>query len=521
MKKITVLKPDEAVNLVKDGDVLTTSGFVGCANAESLNKALEGRFLRTGSPRDLTLIYAASQGNRDGRGAEHYAHKGLLKRVIAGHYNTAPKLAEMIIANDIQGYNIPQGTLLHLFRDIAGGKLGTLTKIGLHTFADPRNGGGCLNSITTECMSKVIEVDGQEVLFYKTFPIDVAFIRGTYADEYGNISFEKEVSPLEGTSVAQAVYNSGGKVIVQVEKVVHAGTLDPKLVKIPGIYVEAVVVAERDGDHQQCFDCSYDPALTGEVRVPTNMIPTIPLNTKKVIGRRAAMELRSDTVINLGVGIPEYVAAVAGEEGIGGYFTLTVESGPIGGIPQGGKRFGSSLNPDCLIDQPYQFDFYDGGGLDCAFLGLAQADEEGNINVSRFGPRIAGCGGFINISQNAKSLVFCGTFTTGGLRVSIGDGKIKILQEGKQKKFLKTVEQITFNGPYAVQKEQSVKYITERAVFELRKDGVYLTELAPGIDLQTQILDLMDFTPKMEDNVKIMDSAIFRDELMGLNKERE
>lgn len=519
MKKITVLTPDEAVSLVKDGDVLTTSGFVGCANAESLNKALEERFLRTGSPRNLTLIYAASQGNRDGRGAEHYAHKGLLKRVIAGHYNTAPKLAEMIIANDIEGYNIPQGTLLHLFRDIAGGKLGTLTKIGLHTFADPRKGGGCLNGVTRECMCKVIEVENQEVLFYKAFPINVAFIRGTYADEYGNISFEKEVTPLEGTSLAQAVYNSGGKVIVQVEKVVCGGTLDPKLVKIPGIYVEAVVVAESDRDHQQCFDCLYDPALTGDVRVPTNMMPMIPLDIKKVIGRRAAMELKRDTVINLGVGIPEYVAAVAGEEGIGGHFTLTVESGPIGGIPQGGKRFGSSINPDCLIDQPYQFDFYDGGGLDCAFLGLAQADEEGNINVSRFGPRIAGCGGFINISQNAKSLVFCGTFTTGGLKAIVDDGKIRILQEGRQKKFLKTVEQITFNGSYAMQKKQSVKYITERAVFELRKDGVYLTEIAPGIDLQTQILDLMDFTPKVEENVKIMDSSIFRDELMGLNRD--
>lgn len=516
MKKVKVLTPDEAVRLVKDGDVLTTSGFVGCANAEALGKAMEKRFLETGCPKNLTLIYASSQGNRDGRGGDHYAHKGLLKRVIAGHYNTAPKLAELAIANEVEGYNIPQGTLLNLFRDIAAHKPGTLTRVGLHTFADPRNGGGRLNEITKEDMSRVMEIDGEECLFYKTFPINVAFIRATYADEYGNITFEKEVTPLEGTSTAQAVYNSGGLVIIQVEKVVQAGTLDPRLVKIPGIYVDAVVVADEE-DHQQCFDKKYDPALTGDVRIPTGAIAPVPMSVKKVIGRRAAMELKEDTVVNLGVGAPEYVAAVAGEEGIGDYITLTVESGPIGGIPQGGTRFGSSLNPDCLIDQPYQFDFYDGGGLDYAFLGLAQADEEGNINVSRFGPRIAGCGGFINITQNAKNVVFCGTFTASGLKVKIGDGKIQILQEGKERKFLKNVDQITFNGPFAMEKGQTVLYVTERAVFELRADGVYLKEIAPGIDLQTQVLDLMDFVPKIDGEVQLMDESIFKDELMGLN----
>lgn len=515
MKKVKVLTPDEAVKLVKDGDVLTTSGFVGCANAEALGKAMEKRFLETGCPKNLTLIYASSQGNRDGRGGDHYAHKGLLKRVIAGHYNTAPKLAELAIANDVEGYNIPQGTLLNLFRDIAAHKPGTLTRVGLHTFADPRNGGGRLNEVTKVDMCRVMEIDGEECLFYKTFPINVAFIRATYADEYGNITFENEVTPLEGTSTAQAVYNSGGLVIIQVEKVVKAGTLDARLVKIPGIYVDAVVVADKE-DHQQCFDKEFEPALTGAVKVPTGAIDAVPMNAKKVIGRRAAMELKEDTVVNLGVGAPEFVAAVAGEEGIGDYITLTVESGPIGGIPQGGTRFGSSLNPDCLIDQPYQFDFYDGGGLDYAFLGLAQADEQGNINVSRFGPRIAGCGGFINITQNAKNVVFCGTFTAGGLKVKIGNGKIEILQEGKERKFLKNVDQITFNGPFSMEKGQTVLYVTERAVFELRSDGVYLKEIAPGIDLQTQVLDLMDFAPKIDGKVQLMDESIFKDELMGL-----
>ncbi len=515
MKKVKILTARQAADLVKDGDVITTSGFVASCNAEALCKALEERYLETGTPKNLTLIYAASQGNRDGRGADHLAHEGLLKRAIAGHWNTAPKLAQLALDNKMEGYNIPQGTILHMFRDIAANKIGTFTTVGLETFVDPRNGGGKLNSITKDDLSKIIEIEGTEQIFYKAFPIDIAFIRATYADECGNISFEKEITPLEGTSVAQAVSNRGGTVIVQVEKVVKAGTLDPKLVKIPGICVSAVVVADPV-DHQQSFDCDYNPALTGEIREETGEnIQPVKLDAKKIIGRRGAMELTEGSAVNLGIGAPEYVAKVAAEEGIGDYMTLTVESGPVGGIPQGGLRFGSSLNPDCLLDQPYQFDFYDGGGLDIAYLGLAQCDEKGNINVSRFGPRIAGCGGFINITQNSKKVVFCGTFTTGGLKVKAGEGKLEIIQEGREKKFLKDVEQVTFSGNYANKKGQTVMYITERAVFELRKDGVHLIEVAPGIDIQTQILDLMDFKPFI-DEVKVMDERIFKDEIMGI-----
>lgn len=515
MKKVKILTARQAADLVKDGDVITTSGFVASCNAEALCKALEERYLETGTPKNLTLIYAASQGNRDGRGADHLAHEGLLKRAIAGHWNTAPKLAQLALDNKMEGYNIPQGTILHMFRDIAANKIGTFTTVGLETFVDPRNGGGKLNSITKDDLSKIIEIEGTEQIFYKAFPIDIAFIRATYADECGNISFEKEITPLEGTSVAQAVSNRGGTVIVQVEKVVKAGTLDPKLVKIPGICVSAVVVADPV-DHQQSFDCDYNPALTGEIREETGEnIQPVKLDAKKIIGRRGAMELTEGSAVNLGIGAPEYVAKVAAEEGIGDYMTLTVESGPVGGIPQGGLRFGSSLNPDCLLDQPYQFDFYDGGGLDIAYLGLAQCDEKGNINVSRFGPRIAGCGGFINITQNSKKVVFCGTFTAGGLKVKAGEGKLEIIQEGREKKFLKDVEQITFSGNYANKKGQTVMYITERAVFELRKDGVHLIEVAPGIDIQTQILDLMDFKPFI-DEVKVMDERIFKDEIMGI-----
>jgi len=520
MKKVSIFTAEEAVQLVKDGDTVTTTGFVGSCCPEALSKAIEKRFLATGSPNNLTLFYPSSQGNRDGKtGGDHFAHEGMLKRVIAGHYATAPKLGQMCVNNQCEGYNLPQGVLLYLLRDIAGHRVGTITEVGLDTFVDPRNGGGKINERTTEDLVQLIKIDGKEKLLYKAFPINIAFIRGTYADEYGNVSFEKEITPLEGTSTAQAAKNSGGKVVVQVEKVVKGGTLDPRLVKIPGIYVDAVVIANKE-DHEQSFGQEYEAGISGEARVPIDNPKPMQLDAKKIIGRRAAMELQKDAVVNLGVGAPEYVAQVANEEGIGDYMTLTVESGPIGGIPQAGARFGSSLNPDCLLDQPYQFDFYDGGGLDMAYLGLAQCDKKGNINVSRFGTKIAGCGGFINITQNAKKVFFCGTFTAGGLKIRIEDGKLMIEQEGKETKFIKQVQQVTFSGRYAIKKEQPVLYITERAVFELKEDGVHLIEVAPGIDIQTQIVDLMDFVPKMEKQVKIMDSRIFREEKMGLKNNK-
>ncbi|HZK85791.1 MAG TPA: CoA-transferase [Desulfosporosinus sp.] len=517
MKKVIILTAEEAVDLVKDGDTLCTSGFVGNSLTEALNKAIEKKFLETGYPQNITLFYPASQGFRNGTGGDHYAHEGLVKRVIAGHYNTAPKLGELCLANKCEGYNLPQGTLEYIIRDAAGHRPGTITHVGLGTFVDPRNGGGKINARTTEDLVEVIKIGNEEKLFYKAFPINIAFLRGTYADEYGNVTLEKEVATIEVTSIAQAVINNGGKVIVQVEKVVKGGTLDPRLVQIPGIYVHAVVVADMK-DHEQSVGREYNPALSGEVREPEGNVEMTPLTIKKVLGRRAAMELVKDTVVNLGVGTPEYVAQVASEEGIASYMTLTVESGAIGGSPQGGARFGATLNPDCIIDQNTQFDFYDGGGLDMAFLGLAECDEIGNINVSKFGPKIPGCGGFINITQNAKKVFFCGTFTAGGLKEKIEDGKLIIEQEGRKIKFTKQVEQVTFSGKYAIKTQQTVLYITERAVFELKEDGLNLIEVAPGIDIQTQILDLMEFVPKIDKGIKIMDSRLFCEGIMGLKK---
>lgn len=518
MSKVSIITAGEAAALVGDSMTVTTSGFVASDMPEALSKALEQRFLETGSPRDLTLFYAAAQGNRDGSGADHFAHEGMTKRVIGGHWNMVPQLGRMVLENKIEGYNLPQGTLSQLFRDIAAHRVGTITHVGLNTFADPRIEGGKLNSITTEDLVEVVSILGEEKLLYKSFPIDIAFIRGTYSDENGNITMEHEVASLESTSIAQAVRNSGGKVIVQVEKVVKNGCLDPKLVKIPGIYVDAVVVCEDMKAHEQCVGCEYDGSMTGDFSVPLSSLTYPKLSAKKIIGRRAAMELKSDSVVNLGIGVPEYISMVAGEEGIGDYMTLTVEAGPVGGVPQGGPKFGGSVNPEAILDQPYQFDFYDGGGVDYAFLGLAQADSRGNINVSKFGPRIAGCGGFINITQNAKRVFFCGTFTAGGLSVSFDNDELQIVSEGREQKFIKQVEQITFSGEYANKTGQPVLYITERAVFELRKDGVYLIEVAPGIDIQSQIIDQMGFVPKMDGQPKLMDSRIFREELMGLAK---
>ncbi|MDR1785548.1 MAG: hypothetical protein LBR23_03675 [Spirochaetaceae bacterium] len=520
MRKVKVLTVAEAVAQVKDGDTLAVSGFVGSAIPEALMAGLEKRFLETSSPKGITYCYGAAQGTGtpESHAGDHLAHAGLTKRVVAAHYNLSPKLGKLIMNNEIEGYCFPQGVMAHLMRDIAAGRPGVITHVGLGTFADPRLEGGKINAKTKEDLVHVIDIMGQEKLLYKAYPINVAFLRGTWADESGNVANNREAVLPEVTAIAQAAKNSGGKVFVQVEGIVTKGALDPKLVHIPGIYVDGIVVADPKEHEQVLGTPGYNPALCGEIFASVSEADkAAPLDPKKIIGRRAAMELRENTVVNLGIGAPEYVSVVAKEEGMADYMTLTVEAGPVGGIPQGGAAFGTTLNPDAILCQAEQFDFYDGGGIDLAYLGLAQADEKGNINVSKFGPRLAGCGGFIDITQNAKKVFFCGTFTAGGLKVAAGEGKLTITAEGKEKKFIKTVEQVTFSGSYAQKTKQPVMYITERAVFELRADGFYLTEVAPGIDVQKQVLDLMEFKPKV-DGPKLMDPRIFTDKPMGLKK---
>lgn len=514
--KSKIVSKDKVVNLIKDGDTVAVGGFVGCAHPEDITSEIEKFYLKNQSPKNLTLIFAAGQGDSCNKGLNHFGHEGLISKVIGGHWALTPKLQKLALENKIEAYNLPQGIISQLYRDIAAKRPGTITHVGLKTFIDPRIEGGKLNEFTRKDIIKPIKIEGKEYLFYKAIPIDVVILRATYADESGNATMEKEAATLDATAMAQAAKNSGGIVIVQVEDVVAKGSLDPKKVKIPGIYVDAIVVAKPE-NHMQTFSEYYNPSYSGEAKFLVNSINNMPLNERKIIARRAAMELSPNSVINLGIGIPEGIAVVANEEGIAHEMTLTIESGGIGGVPSGGLSFGASTNPESILDQSSQFDFYDGGGLNVAFLGLAQCDKTGNINVSKFGPKIAGCGGFINISQNSKKVVYCGTFTAGGLKTKVENGKLIIEQDGKFNKFIDTVEQISFSGEYAESTNQTVLYITERAVFKLYKKELILEEIAPGVDLKKDILDHMDFRPMISENLKVMDEKIFKEGLMGIS----
>lgn len=499
-----------------DGATVTFGGFAnGLMHPEEIMVALEEATRSSGHPRGLRVVYASGQGDSGERGLNHLAVDGMCTTVIGGHWGLAPKLGGLAAENKLAAYNLPQGVISGLFREIAAKRPGVITHVGLDTFVDPRLEGGKMNRAAHEAgdMVKLIELEGEEKLFYPAFPIDIAVIRATYADERGNCTFEREGVYAEALAQAQAAHNSGGRVIVQVEKVVSYGCLDARLIRLPGIYVDALVVA-RPENHMQTFGTQYDPAFSGEIRTPLNALSPLPMGARKIIARRAAMELTPCAVTNLGIGMPEGVASVAAEEGLES-MVLTTEVGAVGGVPAGGMDFGAATNVDCILEQPVQFDFYDGGGLDTAFLGLAQMDGDGNVNVSKFGPKIAGCGGFINITQNAKKVVYCGTFTAGGLEVSAADGTLKLLREGKVKKLVRQVEQVTFAGRYAIKHNQPVLYITERAVFALTPEGVALKEVAPGVDIQRDILDQMEFTPVITD-VTTMDSRIFREERMGL-----
>ncbi|MGE0053179.1 MAG: acyl CoA:acetate/3-ketoacid CoA transferase [Hyphomicrobium sp.] len=516
--KNKVITADQAIALIKDGDVVCTTGFVQSCIPEALHAALEKRFVDTKAPKGLTLIMCAGAGDSKGLGTGRLHHEGLLSRVIAANFGRMPKVAKAAQENKIQGYNLPQGIISKLYRSCASGSPGLFSKVGLHTYVDPRLGGGKVNEVTTEDIVKRVEVDGEEWLFYKATPIDVALIRATSADPSGNLSLEKEALTLDSLAQAMAAHNNGGIVIAQVERIVEQGSLKPKDVKVPGILVDCVVVADDPVMHRMNYGVMYDPALSGEIRVPVDAMPKMELAERKIIARRAAFELPLNGAINLGVGAPDGVAAIAAEEKVTPFLTMTTEAGAVGGVLAGGSSFGSSANAHSILDQNQMFDFYHGGGLDLTCLGVAEVDEEGNVNTSRFGGRLNGCGGFIDISQNSRAVVFAGTFTAGGLKVEVSYGKLKIIEEGRARKFVKNVEQITFSGKYAASKSQPVIYVTERCVFQLTPGGLELIEVAPGINIEKHILPHMDFVPIIHKPIP-MDRRIFIDEPMELMSE--
>lgn len=508
----------EAVKLIKDDSMILAEGFVSICTADEVLYELEKSYLETGKPKNLGIMFAAGFGNaKAGTGLNRFAHKGMVKRVIGGHWGLAPELASLANSNELEGYNFPQGVISQMFRDMAANKPGTISHVGLGTFVDPDLDGGKLNSITKEDLVEKLHLNGRDVLFYKGQKGDVALLKGTTADCEGNISLEEEPLTLEVLSIATAVKNNGGIVIVQVKNKLEDGYLQPKDVKIPGVMVDYVVVAEKPEFRMQTLTEEFNETFVTRRKVEPPVMPPVALDERKIIARRCAMLLTRDKkILNYGIGMPEMIANVLNEEGQEEYFVPTVEPGAIGGTPAGGANFGASVYPRVIIDQAYQFDFYDGGGIDAAFLGLAQCDRDGNINVSKFGPKIAGCGGFINITQNAKEVIFCGTFTAGGLKLDVNEGKLIIKNEGKIKKFINNVEQITFSGNLAKENQKKVTYVTERAVFELRKEGVTLVEIAPGVDLEKDILAQMDFVPVIAEDLKLMDSRIFKNKKMGL-----
>jgi propionate CoA-transferase len=514
--KNKIVSAAEAIAIIRPGDTVSVAGFVGIGTPDELLIALAERFRAEREPAGLTLVFAAAPGDSKDRGLNRLAHPGLVRRAIGGHWALVPKLAKLALDNEIEAYNLPLGCIAQLYRDIAARRAGLVSRVGLRTFVDPRQDGGKINARTTEDLVELVVIGGKEYLLYKAFPIHVALIRGTTADTAGNITMEREALTLDALPAAMAAKNSRGLVIAQVERIAQEGSLDARRVQVPGILVDCVVLADPE-NHRQTYGVSHNGAFSGQIRVPMDRIPPLPLDDRKIIARRAAMELPPGGVVNLGIGMPEGVAAVAAEEKVLSFVTLTAEPGVIGGMPQGGLNFGAALNPEAVIQQNQQFDFYDGGGLDLAVLGMAQTDAEGNVNVSRFGGRLAGAGGFINISQNSRKVVFTGAFTAGGLVTAIEDGKLRIVHEGRARKFIDHVEQITFSGGFAGENGQNVLYVTERCVFRRTADGVELTEVAPGIDIDRDILAHMAFRPIIN-TPTLMDARIFLPEPMGMEQ---
>ncbi len=505
---------EEAAKLIRDGDTLTICGCGAIMVPEKILSALQARFLETGHPRDLTIANPIVVGKEKGTGLENFAHKGMVKKLVGSTYSLweEPKLSAMIVDGEVEAYVYPMGVMFQWLWAIGAGNPGVLTKVGLNTFVDPRLDAGRCNDISRNPLVERLTLNGEEYLFYRCFPIDVAIIRGTTADEDGNVAMEHEPLFLDMLPQALAAKSSGGKVIAQVKQMARRGSLHPKTVQVPGFLVDAVVV---DKDQRQT-SLEDSASLTGEVQSPLTEIPPLQLDAEKVIVRRAAMELCAGDVVNLGFGVPAAMPQLTLEEEIYDKIVLTTEHGAVGGVPEGRRVFGVHHNPAAIINSIGMFSIYAGGGLDITFLGFAQLDREGNVNVSKFGRTIPGCGGFIDITHDVKKIVFCATFTSGGLRTQVGGGRIAIVREGRNKKFVQRVEQVTFSARNGRAKAQSVYYVTERAVFVLGDKGVELVEIAPGINLERDIRPHVDFDLRVSPDLKEMDPRLFLEQPLGL-----
>ena len=522
MKKPIFVSGEEAAAMITDGSTVATIGMTLVSAAETILTALENRFLETGKPEGLTLVHSCGQSDRD-RGCQHFAHEKMLARIIGGHWGLQPKMMELIADNKILAYCIPQGQFAQLYRSMAGGEPGKITKVGLGTFIDPRIDGGKMNEVTQKApdITDIVHIDGEEYIRYKPIPLDFCIIRGTYIDELGNLTTDEEAMSLEVFSAVMACKKFGGKVIAQAKYKVAAGSLHCKRVTVPGVFIDAATICPSpEHDHRQTHSFAFNPAYCGDIKAPSEDADILPLSLRKVIGRRALTELSLNDILNVGTGIPnDVIGPILSEEQVNDLVTITVESGIYGGIPMGGVDFGIAKNNFALVRHDDQFDFYNGVGVDVTYMGAGEIDFDGNVNATRLGANPTGAGGFIDITTNAKHVVFCSSFTGKGLICDFSDNVLNISQEGSLIKFKKQIRQISYNGKIARSKKQKMHYVTERAVFELNPAGLMLTEIAPGIDLQTQILDLMEFEPIISPDLKEMDSSLFSENIpFGLKR---
>ena len=517
----------DAAALIQDGATVTVSSSSGLGCPDALLEAIGARFTATGHPRDLTTIHPIAAGDMYGiAGIDHLAQSGLLRRVIAGSYPSgpstmpSPKIWQMIDSEEIEAYNLPSGILFHMHREAAAGRPGVLTTVGLDTVVDPRQQGGRMNRRTVEELVRVVEFDDREWLYYRAIPVDVAIIRATSADEQGNLTMEHEGAYLGALDQALAARNAGGLVIAQVERVVEARSLPAQAVRVPGILVDYVAAAPGQ---LQTTGTRYDPAISGAVRRPPSHFSLVEWGPEKAIARRAALELRYGDAVNLGFGISALVPRILLEEGLADAVTWVIEQGAVGGMPLLDFQFGCAANLQAIMSSPDQFTYFQGAGTDCSLLSFMQVDPDGSVNVSRLAGRphvTAGIGGFIDITSRSRHIVFSGTFTAGGLKLEIEDGRLRIVREGKSRKFVPTLEQVTFSGRRARLQGQRVTYVTERCVISLEHDGLTVTEIAPGIDLARDVLAQAAIPLRVSAALRTMDSRLFDPQPMGLVLDR-